>query len=246
MSPTTKSSLRAAAGMSIGEHLREARRRTLISFGAVFILGIFAFVDYPQILRFLAEPYCQTQHHGCHFLVLEPLMGLSLRIKIALFGGILLASPIVFFQIWRFITPGLKAKEKKYAIPFVAASIVFFLGGAGMGFFSFGHALKFLQAIGGPELQNQYTPNAYLSLIILMMTAFGITFEFPVILVSLELAGVVTSKQLLHAWRYALIAISVAAAVFTPSGDPFSMFALMIPLIIFYFGAIGVGKLLHK
>ncbi len=232
--------------MSIGEHLKEARRRVLISFGAVVLLGVFAFVDYPQILHFLAEPYCQTQHHGCHFLVLEPLMGLSLRIKIALFGGILLASPVVFYQIWRFITPGLKAKEKKYAIPFVAASIIFFLGGATMGFYSFGHALKFLQAIGGPELQSQYTPNAYLSLIVLMMTAFGITFEFPVILVSLELAGVVTPRQLLKAWRPAVIGIAFAAAIFTPSGDPFSMFALMLPLVVFYFGAIGVGKLLRK
>jgi sec-independent protein translocase protein TatC len=246
MTPVTKSSKRAATGMSITEHLKEARRRFMISFGALLIFGVFAFIDYPQILHFLAEPYCQTQHHGCTFLVLEPLSGLTLRIKIALFGGLLLSSPVIFFEAWRFITPGLKKREKKYAIPFVTASVVFFLGGCTMGYFSFAHALKFLQAIGGPELHSQYSPNAYLSLIVLMMTAFGLTFEFPVILVSLELANVVTPAQLLRVWRYALIAITVAAAVFTPSGDPFSMFALMIPLVLFYFGAIGVGKLLRK
>jgi sec-independent protein translocase protein TatC len=247
MAFTTKSSLRAATGMSIGEHLREARRRILISFAAILLFGVVAFVFYTQIFHFLAEPYCATQpKKNCHFLNLQPLSGLSLRIKIGLFGGFLLASPVVFYQIWRFITPGLKAKEKKYAVPFLSAAVIFFLGGAAMGYYSFGHALKFLQAIGGPELQNQYEPNSYLSLITLMIFAFGLTFEFPVVLVSLELAGAVTPKQLLSGWRYAIIAIAIAAAVFTPSGDPFSMFALMIPLVVFYFGAIGVGKLLGK
>jgi sec-independent protein translocase protein TatC len=92
----------------------------------------------------------------------------------------------------------------------------------------------------------EYNPNQYLSLFLLMMFIFGVTFEFPVVLVALEVVGIVTPKQLLHYWRYALIGITIASAVFTPSGDPLSMMALALPLTVFYFIAIGVGKLLKK
>jgi sec-independent protein translocase protein TatC len=167
-------------------------------------------------------------------------------VKIAFFGGFLISSPIIFFQVWRFVTPGLKAKERKYAVPFVSASILFFVGGVVVAYYIFGRAIQFLQAIGGHSLLTEYNPNQYLSLLILMMVIFGMTFEFPVVLVALELAGVVNPAQLLRAWRYALIIITIFSAVITPSGDPLSMLALALPLTIFYFLAIGVGKLLKK
>jgi len=85
-----------------------------------------------------------------------------------------------------------------------------------------------------------------LSLIMLMMVLFGLSFEFPVVLVALELVRVVTPAQLLHWWRWSVIAITAAAAIFTPSSDPFSMLALAVPLVVFYFAAIGIGKLLGR
>ena len=118
--------------------------------------------------------------------------------------------------------------------------------GVAVAYFSFGHALVFLQAIGGHSLIAHYNPNQYLGLFMMMMFIFGITFEFPVVLVALELARVVTPAQLLRVWRYALIAITIASAVFTPSGDPLSMLALAAPLTLFYFLSIGVGKLLRR
>jgi sec-independent protein translocase protein TatC len=246
MSPITKSGRRAVAGMSIAEHLQEARKRLLIAFTAVLLLGVFAFIDYNQILHWLQEPYCRVSKGDCRFLVTGPLDGLTLRIKIAFFGGLLLGSPVVFYEMWRFITPGLKRNEKKYALPFVAASVIFFAAGCVVAYFSFEHALQFLQSIGGHELQARYNPVSYLNLIILMMVIFGITFEFPVVLVSLEFAGIVTPNQLLRSWRWALIGITIVAGVFTPSGDPFSMLALMVPLIFFYFASIVVGKLARR
>ena len=128
----------------------------------------------------------------------------------------------------------------------VAVSILFFASGVAVAYFSFGHAIKFLQAIGGSSLLTEYNPNQYLTLFLLMMFIFGITFEFPVVLVALQMAGIVKPQQLLHAWRYALIAITVASALITPSGDPLSMLALALPLTAFYFLAIGVGKLMRK
>jgi sec-independent protein translocase protein TatC len=182
----------------------------------------------------------------CNLFVTSPLDGLALRVKIALFGGLVLASPIILFQIWRFVTPGLKASERRYAIPFVTSAFVLFLAGAATAYFTLPHALGWLRSVGGPNLQAIYDPIPYLGLILLMMTIFGLTFEFPVVLVSLELAHVVTPARLLRSWRWAVIIIVVLAAVFTPSSDPFSMFALAIPLTVFYFVSIGIGKLLGR
>ena len=240
---------KAQSGMTLAEHLAEVRHRFLISTITVSLFGVLAFIFYPQILHLLQEPYCAARdaaHKTCVFLVTNPLDGLTLRIKIAFFGGIFLASPVLFWQLWRFITPGLKARERRYIIPFVSASLIFFISGMTVAYFSFGHAVQFLESIGGKSLLTEYNPNQYLTLFLLMMFIFGVTFEFPVVLVAMEMANILTPKQLLHYWRYALIAITIASGVFTPSGDPLSMLALALPLTVFYFIAIGVGKMLKK
>ena len=240
---------KAQSGMTLAEHLAEVRHRFLISAITVSLFGVVAFLLYPQILHLLQEPYCAARdaaHKSCVFLVTNPLDGLTLRIKIGFFGGLLFSSPVLFWQFWRFITPGLKQRERRYIIPFVSASLVFFISGMAVAYFSFGHAIQFLESIGGKSLLTEYNPNQYLTLFLLMMFIFGVTFEFPVMLVAMEMANIVTPKQLLHFWRYALITITIASAVFTPSGDPLSMLALALPLTIFYFIAIGIGKLLKK
>ena len=232
--------------MTLAEHLAEIRKRFLLSMVTIIVFGIVSFLLYPQILHILQGPYCRAVPRHCTFLVTNPLDGLTLRVKIAFFGGLLFSSPVLLWHVWRFITPGLQARERKYAIPFVASSMIFFLAGAAVAYYSFGHAIAFLQSIGGKTLISDYNPNQYLSLFLMMMFIFGVTFEFPVILVAIELAGLVTPAQLLKSWRYALIGITVAAAVFTPSGDPLSMMALALPLTAFYFLSIAVGKFFRK
>jgi sec-independent protein translocase protein TatC len=244
--------------MNLSQHLGELRRRLVISLIAFLLATIVAIVAYQPILRFLIHPLCVangggTRLHGvtgsnagkncANLYVTSPLDGLSLRVKISVFGGLTLASPVILFQMWRFVTPGLQAREKKYAIPFVSAAFVLFLAGAATAYLTLSHALHFLQSVGGPNLQQIYDPIPYLGLILALMTLFGITFQFPVILVSLELARVVTPTRLLHSWRWAVILITVVSAVFTPSSDPFSMLALAVPLVAFYFISIGIGKL---
>jgi sec-independent protein translocase protein TatC len=237
---------RAESGMTLAEHLAELRRRFLIIAVAILVFGILGFVFYPHILKILQNPYCSAVPGHCKFLVTNPLDGLTLRVKIAFFSGFLVSSPIILWQVWRFITPGLKARERRYIIPFVSCSLVFFCAGIVLAYFSFAHAIQFLKTIGGSTLITEYNPNQYLTLFLLMMFIFGLTFLFPIVLVALEFVNIVTPGQLLRGWRYAVIAITVASAVFTPSGDPLSMAALGIPLVVFYFLAIGVGKLLHK
>ncbi len=237
--------------MTLGEHLGELRRRVIICAIAFVAAALFATVAYEPILHFLIRPLCNVDHAtlkngGCSLYVTSPLDGLSLRVKIAMFGGLVISSPVILYEVWRFVTPGLQARERKYAVPFVAAAFTLFLAGAGTAYVVLPHALGFLKSVGGPNLQEIYDPIPYLGLILLMMTLFGLTFEFPIILVSLELAGVVTPARLLRSWRWAIIIITIVAAVATPSSDPFSMLALCVPLIVFYFASIGIGKLLGR
>jgi sec-independent protein translocase protein TatC len=249
--------------MTLGEHLGELRYRLIICLTAFAAMTTIAVIAYEPILHFLIRPLCSvdaaTAHlpasaraplfgpdGSCNLFVTSPLDGLSLRLKIAVFGGLVMAFPVILLQVWRFVTPGLKARERRYALPFVVASFVLFLVGALTAYVTLPHALGFLRAVGGPNLQAIYDPIPYLGLILLMMTLFGLTFQFPVVLVSLELARVVSPTRLLRSWRWAVIAITVVAALATPSSDPFSMLALALPLVVFYFISIGIGKLLGR
>ncbi len=237
---------RAETGMTLGEHLAELRRRLMIIFICVSVVAVLAFIFYTHLLVILQNPYCKASPGHCKFLVTNPLDGLNLRVKIAFFAGFVISSPVILWQSWRFITPGLKDRERRYAVPFVAASIIFFSAGMVLAYFSFAQAIQWLKDIGGSTLLTEYNPNQYLTLFLLMLFIFGIAFLFPVVLVALELINVVTPARLLHSWRYAVIAITVVAAVVTPSSDPLSMLALAAPLVAFYFLAIAVGKMLHK
>jgi sec-independent protein translocase protein TatC len=233
--------------MTLGEHLAELRRRVVISILAFAVGATVAFIVYPQILHFLQAPYCRVAGlRRCQLYVTGPLDGLALRIKLATYGGVFLASPVILWELWRFITPGLHRSEKRYAVPFVFASILLFSLGAFLAFVSFPHALTFLQNIGGPTLKQIYDPNKYLGLIVALMTVFGLTFEFPVVLVSLELVGVLSPSRLSSWRRWAIVLIVVFAAFITPSGDPFSMLALAVPMYVFYELSIVIGKFLRR
>lgn len=233
--------------MTLAEHLTELRRRVLMCAVAFLVTATVAFVAYSSILHFLQEPYCgAVGPKHCAFYVTGPLDGLSLRVKIAAYGGLFLASPVLLWEFWRFITPGLNRKEKKYAIPFILSSIVLFALGCLVAYLIFPHALRFLDSIGGPSLRQIIDPTKYLSLILLMMTIFGLTFLFPVVLVSLELAGVLSPQQLSSWRRWAIVSIVVVAGVVVPSSDPFSMMAMAVPLYVFYELSIIIGKISRR
>ncbi|HEY5023710.1 MAG TPA: twin-arginine translocase subunit TatC [Acidimicrobiales bacterium] len=230
---------------SVGGHLAELRRRVLVTGIALVVTCSVAFVVYPHILHWLQAPYCRVSPH-CSLYVTGPLDGLTLRVHVAMYAGAFLASPVILWQIWRFVTPGLRSNEKRYVVPFVAASLILFSAGAWLALVSLPHALRFLGSVGGPTLQQIYDPNKYVGLVMALMAVFGITFEFPVVLVALELVGVLSPAKLASWRRWALVGIVTVAAVITPSGDPFSMLALAVPLYVFYEVSIVIGRLLHR
>jgi sec-independent protein translocase protein TatC len=231
--------------MTLVEHLTELRRRLIVAFVSVLIGGIIAFSFYNSILDLLLGPYTDVTGKTS-LLITDPLEGFVTRLKIAAYGGLFLASPVVLWEVWRFITPGLNRKEKKYAIPFIISSILLFMAGAAVAMVTFKPALRFLVGVGGGNLETFYSPSKYLGLITLMIIAFGISFEFPIVLVFLELAGVLTSKRLRKWRRPAIVVIVGFAAVITPSQDPYSLFAMAAPMYLFYESAILIGRILKK
>jgi sec-independent protein translocase protein TatC len=233
--------------MTLVEHIAELRRRVIVSVAVLVVTATVAFVIYPQILNFLKEPYCRvTTASQCHLYANGPLVGLTLRVQIATYGGLFFAAPVILWEAWRFVTPGLRRNERRYAVAFVSASITLFVAGAVLAYFIFPHALQFLGKIGGPTLREIYSPSSYVGLILALMAIFGLTFEFPVVLVSLELAGVLKPAKLASWRRWAIVGLTAFAAIITPSGDPFSMLALAVPLYIFYEVSIIIGKVLLR
>ena len=231
--------------MPLVDHLAELRRRLIISVLALLGGAIVGFILFDPILSILVKPYTEATGNT-EFVFFDPLEAFATRLKVAAWTGAFLASPVVLWQLWRFITPGLHKKEKRYAIPFIVVSILLFLLGAFVAVFTFETALRFLVGMGGDQLTPLFSASKFLSFMILMIIAFGIAFEFPVLLVFLELAGVLTSRKLRSWRRPALVVIVALAAVITPSQDPYSLFMMVLPMYLFYEGAILVGRLLKK
>jgi sec-independent protein translocase protein TatC len=237
------------ARMSLMEHLTELRDRIIKIVVAVAIGMVIAFVLYDQIFDFLLEPYlkeCSNSISDCKLIALDPLEGFGVRMKLAAYGGIFIAMPVILWQVWRFITPGLYDHEKRYAIPFMVSALLLFLAGAGIAYYTLPQALNFLQSIGGDNIATAYAPGKYFTLISYMMLAFGVGFEFPIVLVFAQMMGVLTPRTLRNVRRYAIVGICVVVAVITPSGDPFSMLALSIPMCIFYEVSIIIGRVMER
>ena len=230
--------------MSVVDHLRELRDRIIWSLIAVAVGSTLVFIFFGPIVHLLMAPYKSQTHQALIYTgVIE---GFMIRIKVAAYGGLVVASPVVFFHLWRFITPGLNPNEKRYAVPFVVSAIVLFLGGTVVAAFTLPPALKFLLAVGGNDLHPLITANSYLTLIFLMALAFGVSFEFPVLMMFLLLARIVHTSQLRKVRKYAFLGIVVFAAVITPSQDPISLFAMAIPMYLLYEASIIIGRILKR
>ena len=238
--------------MTLTEHLAELRSRIIRSLLAITLGIVIVLAAYNTVLGFLLEPYedlCAEkgpEFCGGTVQFIGPLEGFSTRLSISTYGGIVLALPVLMWQLWRFIVPALHAKEKKYAIPFVFSTVLLFLAGAFLAYSTLGKALEFLISWAGEDVEANFRVGEYVRLVGLMAAAFGIAFQFPVLLVFLQLVGVLTPRQLISGWRYAIMAIFVIAAVITPSGDPYSMMALAIPMVLFYLLAVLIGYLILR
>lgn len=237
--------------MTLVQHLEELRRRLIISAAAVAVGSVAGFVLYRPVLDFLQEPYQEAVASlpdtiTEKLIVTTPTEPFLAFLKIGLFVGLLLALPVILYQLWRFITPGLTARERRLGIPFVLASLVLFAGGTVFAFAIVPRGLAFLFSFGGDNLVPLLTIDRYLSFLFFLVLAFGLSFELPLLLLFLTGVGVLSSAQLRSWRRYALIGTVVFAAVATPTQDPYTMLLMAVPIYLLYEGAILIARLFKR
>jgi sec-independent protein translocase protein TatC len=237
--------------MSLMEHLVELRSRLIKCAVAVAIGACVGWILYPHVLNILQHPLDElAKGHGHHvskrFLSTKPLEIFLLKIKMSAYIGIILAMPFLLWQLWQFVSPGLYKNERRYAASFVVSASVLFATGAVIAYFTLTPALLFLTSMGGGAVDFKYSAEDYVMLIVYMMLAFGAGFQFPILLVFLQLVGVLTPQQLSQFRRFGIVIIFVIAAVITPSADPISLFALAVPMCLFYEISILIGRLVKR
>ena len=243
----------AQGSMSLFEHLGELRRRVIICVVAVIVASVAAWFFYSDIIRFMLHPYHayladhkQKDISKGQLVISGPLEGFTTRLKVSVYAGLVLASPVLFWQLWGFITPGLHKNEKRYVAPFVAAAVALFGVGVTTAVLIFPKALTWLIDVSGTGVVPLFSPSRYFTLYMAMCLIFGVVFMYPLVVVFLELVGVVPSATWRRWRRPAIVVICLVAAVITPSSDPFSFTAMAVPMLIFYEISILIGRALHK
>lgn len=246
----------AAGGrMTLVEHLAELRKRLIISMLALACGFVVCWVFYPQILDFLVAPYCDVVSPDaegldapgkCRLLVLDPLEPFAVRVSVAGYGGAALAMPILLWQAWRFITPGLFPRERRHTAGFVIMATLLFAGGVALAFWTIPRALGFLAELGGDDLVSFFSPRRYLSFVVKMALAFGLGFEFPIVLMFGQITGIIPTRTLQRIRPWAIVGIVVVGAVITPTGDPFTLLILSGPMYAFYELSILFGVLRQR
>lgn len=236
--------------MSLFEHLRELRTRL---FRAVVALAVGTAVGYgvfPYLLDGLIAPYCTVLLEGgddaCSLIALRPLEPFSVRIRTSLVVGLFVGGPVIFYQLWRFVTPGLTARERRFTWPFVLGSQVMFGLGIGFAYLVIPQALGVLLSLGGPQIVPLLSATEYLNFFLAMCVALGLVFELPLVLISLVLVGVLDAGGLRRARPYAVVAMVTAAAVITPTTDAVTLLLVAGPMWFFYELSLGVAWIIDR
>ena len=237
--------LESSAKMSFLDHLDELRRRLIVSIAAVGVGFLICFSFSAKIYDFLAVPITQNLNGG-KLAYTNPTDPFTIYMKVALLAAIFLASPVVLAQVWLFISPGLYAREKKFALPFViSTSILFMAGGAFAYYIALPMSLKFLINMGS-SFQPMVTITEYLDLILTVMLGCAVIFQIPVLVFFLTIFGIVNARFLLRNLRYAILIIFVVAAILTPTSDIPNMLIFSTPMLLLYLVGILVSWIFGK
>lgn len=225
--------------MTVMEHLGELRRRLVVSLLAFLAISVAAFIFYEPLLAFIRQPLCDLPARllgpqGCQLVFVKVMGGFLFRLKLTALAGLLFAAPVWIYQIWAFVTPGLTAREKRYAVPFVLSSVILFATGGFVAYSTLPVGIRLLVSIGGGGLVPLLGAEEYLNFIGLMFLGFGAMFEIPVVLFFLGLAEIITVDMLRKQRKVALVSLVALAAIVTPSQDPYTLLVLAVPLYGLY------------
>jgi sec-independent protein translocase protein TatC len=235
--------------MNLGGHLKELRNRLFWS--ALFILGgtVVGWIIFEPVFQVLQGPIVElAAERGINAtLNIGTVAGaFDLQLQVSIFLGIMLTSPIWLYNLWAFITPGLKQKERRYTLGFLFSAIPLFAAGCWLAWISLPSFVATLIGFTPTGTANVINANEYILFTIRILLVFGIAFVLPVVLVLLNFAGLLTTRNILNSWRIAVFVIALIAALATPTADPMSMFLVMIPLVALYFLAAAVTAINDK
>jgi sec-independent protein translocase protein TatC len=230
-------------GMSLMEHLGELRRRIVHSVIYLILGFAVAGIFYKQLVAFIQAP---LNHIGKSLVFTHPMDPLNLDLEVSLVAGAILASPLILYQVWLFIAPGLYQKERRFVVPFMTATVGLFLTGAAFGYFYvLPGALQILIVDFGKNFTPMVTIEEYSSFFLSVILGLGISFELPILIFFLALFGIVSPRFLWKNIRYAILAVFVMAAVICPSPDPWTMCIYALPMLGLYLIGIGVAWWVH-
>jgi len=235
--------------MSLVAHLSELRGRLMKSVLAIAVGAIAAYAAHQQMLGFLQEPYCDykgLRGEDCEFLTTRPLENFSVVLSVSGYGGLILAMPVILYQLARFVLPGLYPKERRALWPFFVVSVLLMAGGMVGGYLLMPKTLSVLLSFGTEEFTDKLSPGAYYGFFIKMVFAFGVAAQLPLVLVFLQSAGIVPTKALKTNRRISVVAVVLLAAVITPTGDPFTLLVMAVPMYLSYEVAIVIGGRMSK
>ncbi len=228
--------------MSLFDHLEELRQRIFYALIAVAVSIVGCFFVVKQIVQLLEVPAGAVK-----FLQLAPGEYFFVSMKVAAYSGILLASPVILYQIIAFVLPGLTRRERRLLGPIVFGSSFLFVGGLAFAYVALiPAALNFFIAYGADVVEQLWSIDRYFEFVLLLMFSTGLAFQIPIIQMLLGLLGIVSSRQMLSGWRYVLLGAAVLGAVLTPSTDPLTQSLLGGAVIGLYFGGVGLVKLIGK
>ncbi len=229
---------------SILEHLNDLRLRLTWAAAALLAATVFSFIFAEQILNFLMIPYDNSVLGGATLQTLRPTEGIETFFKVALLSGAIIAMPIILYQFWLFISPGLTLKERKYVYIFIPSALVLFILGILFAWFVLAPtAIFFLANFMTDIFKTDWTGQEYISFVTRMLFWMGVAFELPIIVYFVARVGVITSEWLRAQWRFAIVGVAVLAAMITPSIDPVTMLITMAPLLVLYLLSIVLAKI---
>lgn len=232
----------AESEMSFSDHLEELRQRIFYGIIAVAVGALGCFVYAKQIVQVLEIPAV-----GIKFLQLAPGEYFFVSVKVAGYCGLLVASPVVLYQVIQFVIPGLTQRERRLVLPVVVASSMLFVVGIGFAYYLLiPAALNFLIGYGADVVEQAWSIDRYFEFILVLLFATGLLFELPVVQILLSLLGILSSQVMLSAWQSVVVGSMVVGAIVTPSTDPLTQSLLAGAVLTLYFGGIGVVKLLGK
>ena len=235
--------------MSLGDHLRELRRRFIVAAVAIAVGSVLGWVEYARLFDAMMAPLRKiaAQRHGLVNInfggITQPF---TVQLQVALFVGVIAASPVWLFQLWAFIVPGLTKREKRTTVVFIGAAVPLFLLGCLFATVTVPRAIEVLLGFTPQGAANLPDAALYLTFVTKFILAFGLAFLLPVFLVGLNVAHVLPARVMLKGWRIAVMLIFIFAAMMTPTPDAWTMLVLALPMVGLFYGAVGVATVLDR